>query len=150
MTGSAWVEGASGSLFDADNLPYGVFARTDPSGDLDDQPRVGVRIGAYVVDLAPLAASDFDAHTALFGAPSLNPLMATGPDVWAEVRAWLQDLLTNPAGEEVVAPHLVPLDEVALRLPFTVADYVDFYASLEHATNVGRILRPGGEALAPS
>jgi fumarylacetoacetase len=97
-----------------------------------------------------MAASEFDAHAALFGAPSLNPLMAAGPAVWAEVRAWLQDLLTNPAGEEVVAPHLVPLEEVTLRLPFAVADYVDFYASLEHATNVGRILRPDGEALAPN
>ncbi|MDX6325923.1 MAG: fumarylacetoacetase [Nocardioidaceae bacterium] len=150
-TATSWVDGATGSLFDADNLPYAVFARSSgASGDPDEQPRVGVRIGSSVVDLAPLAASDFESHAGLFAAPSLNPLMAAGPAVWAEVRAWLQDLLTNPAGEEVVDPHLVPLDEVELHLPFDVADYVDFYASLEHATNVGRILRPDGEPLAPN
>jgi fumarylacetoacetase len=152
VTTTSWVEGATGSLFDADNLPYGVFARSEPgsSDDPDEQPRVGVRVGGSVVDLAPLAASDFEAHAGLLAAPSLNPLMAAGPAVWAEVRAWLQDLLTNPAGEDVVGPHLVPLAEVQLRLPFEVADYVDFYASLEHATNVGRILRPDGDPLAPN
>jgi fumarylacetoacetase len=155
MTTTSWVEGAAGSMFDADNLPYGIFTRAvDASGqgadDADDQPRVGARIGSYVVDLAPLAASEFDSHAALLGAPTLNPLMAAGPAAWAEVRAWLQDLLTNPAGEDVVGPHLVPVDEVTLRLPLDVADYVDFYASLEHATNVGRILRPDQEPLAPN
>jgi fumarylacetoacetase len=151
VTTTSWVEGATGSLFDADNLPYGVFARSVPQSDEPDEaPRVGVRIGSYVVDLAPLAASDFEAHAGFFATSSLNTLMAAGPGVWAEVRTWLQDLLTNPAGEEVVEPHLVPLGEVTMRLPFQVADYVDFYASLEHATNVGRILRPDGDPLAPS
>ena len=151
MTTTSWVDGATGSLFDADNLPYGVFTRTTAEqDDPDEAPRVGVRIGSYVVDLAPLAASEFDSHAALFATGSLNPMMAAGPAVWAEVRAWLQDLLTNPAGEEVVGVHLVPLDEARLCLPFEVADYVDFYASLEHATNVGRILRPDGEPLAPN
>jgi fumarylacetoacetase len=139
-----WVEGAAGSLFDVDNLPYGVFSLGD------DAPRVGARIGSWVVDLAPLAASAYDGRAALFDEPALNPLMAAGPQAWADVRGWLQDLLLDTAAEEMVAPHLVPLADVELRLPFEVADYVDFYASKDHATNVGRILRPDSEPLTPN
>jgi fumarylacetoacetase len=140
----SWVRGAAGSLFDVDNLPYGVFGRGD------EEPRVGVRIGSYVVDLAPLAATSYDAWAGVLRGGSLNPLMAAGPEVWAAVRGWLQDLLLDPAAEEMVAPHLVPLDEVTMRLPFEVADYVDFYASVDHASNVGRIFRPDAEPLLPN
>ncbi|HET6562974.1 MAG TPA: fumarylacetoacetase [Marmoricola sp.] len=140
----SWVHGAAGSLFDVDNLPYGVFARPD------EDPRVGARIGSYVVDLAPLAATSYDAWAGVFWHGSLNALLAAGPEVWAEVRGWLHDLLLDPAAEEMVAPHLVPLDQVTMRLPFEVADYVDFYASLDHASNVGRILRPDSEPLLPN
>ena len=139
-----WVHGAAGSLFDVDNLPYGVFARSD------EEPRVGARIGSYVVDLAPLAATSYDAWAGVFWHGSLNALLGAGPQVWGEVRAWLHDLLLDPAAEEMVAPHLVPLDEVTMRLPFEVADYVDFYASVDHASNVGRILRPDSEPLLPN
>src|SRR3712207_1544580 len=127
----SWVDGAAGSLFDVDNLPYGVFSSAE------EPARVGVRVGSWVVDLAPLAASAYDGRAALFDEPALNPLMAAGPQAWSEVRSWLQDLLVDPAAEEMVAPHLVPLEEVTLSLPFEVADYVDFYASVDHATNVG-------------
>jgi fumarylacetoacetase len=145
---ATWVDGAPGSLFDVDNLPYGVFSRRD------EEPRVGARIGEWVVDLAPLAATAYDARAALFASPTLNALLAAGPEVWADVRSWLQDLLLDPAAEEMVGPHLVTLDvaadPVTLHLPFEVADYVDFYASLDHASNVGRILRPDSEPLLPN
>jgi fumarylacetoacetase len=141
---TSWVPEAGGSGFDVDHLPFGVFARPD------EEPRVGVRIGSSVVDLAPLAASAFDAHAVLFEQRSLNAFLGAGPSVWAGVRSWLTDLLTDPAAEGMVGPHLVPLAEVALRLPFEVADYVDFYASLDHASNVGRILRPDAEPLLPN
>ena len=139
-----WVEGAAGSLFDVDNLPYGVFGRPE------EEPRVGARIGGWVVDLAPLAAAAYDGRAALFASASLNPLLAAGPATWAEVRSWLQDLLIDPAAEAMVGPHLVGVDDVVMRLPVEVADYVDFYASLDHASNVGRILRPDSEPLLPN
>ena len=139
-----WVHGAAGSLFDVDNLPYGVFARPD------EEPRVGARIGSFVVDLAPLAATSYDAWAGVFRHGSLNALLAAGPQVWAAVREWLHDLLLDREAEEMVAPHLVRLDEVSMRLPFEVADYVDFYASVDHASNVGRILRPDSEPLLPN
>ena len=113
----------------------------------DEEPRVGVRVGDYVVDLAPVAAASYDVHVGLFEQPTLNVFMATGAEEWARVRSWLQDLLVDPAAEAMVGPHLVPVSEVELRLPFEVADYVDFYASLDHASNVGKIFRPDDAAL---
>ena len=142
---SSWVEGATGSGFDADHLPFGVFSASG-----SEEPRVGVRVGDSVVDLAPLAAMAYDAHAGLFAEPTLNAFLAAGPAVWAATRAWLQDVLTDPAASSTVGPFLVPVSEVTLRLPFEVADYVDFYASLDHATNVGRILRPDSEPLMPN
>ena len=144
MTASTWVEGAAGSLFDVDNLPFGVFSRTG------EDPRVGVRIGDHVLDLAPVAAAEMlDVHH-VFEEPNLNPLMAEGPTVGASVRRWVTGLLTDETERELVEPHLVPLTEVSLHLPVEVGDYVDFYASLDHATNVGRIFRPDAEPLLPN
>jgi fumarylacetoacetase len=141
---TSWVEGAAGSAYDVDNLPYGVFSVDD------ERPRVGVRIGDLVLDVAPVAAGEMlDVHNA-FARDSLNPLMAEGPTVWASVRTWLTQLLTDEHERDLVEPHLRPIDEVTMHLPFVVADYVDFYASMEHATNVGRIFRPDGEALLPN
>ncbi len=140
----SWAEGAAGSGFDVDHLPFGVFAVGD------EAPRVGVRIGSSVVDLAPLAAAAYDAHAGLFAEPTLNPFLAAGPAVWSATRSWLQDVLSDPAASSTVGPHLLPLSSVTLRMPFEVADYVDFYASLDHASNVGRILRPDSEPLLPN
>jgi len=139
-----WVDGAAGSLFDVDNLPYGVFSLPG------EEPRVGVRIGDQVLDLAPVAAAEMlDVHH-VFQEPSLNPLMAEGSQVATSIRQWITGLLTDETERGLVEPHLLPLGEVELHLPVEVADYVDFYCSLEHATNVGRIFRPDAEALLPN
>ena len=142
---NTWVEGAAGSLFDVDNLPYGVFSRGD-----GEEPRVGVRVGDLVLDVAPVAAAEMlDLHH-VFQEPTLNPLMAEGAAVRRSLRTWLTGLLTDGTERDLVEPHLVPVGDVTLHLPVAVADYVDFYASLEHATNVGRIFRPDAEALLPN
>lgn len=139
-----WVAGAAGSLFDVDNLPYGVFSRAG------EEPRVGVRVGDFVVDLAPIAAAEMlDVHH-VFEERSLNALMAEGRQVRSSVRQWVTGLLTDETERDLVEPNLVPLADVTLHLPVEVADYVDFYASIDHATNVGRIFRPDGDALLPN
>ncbi len=141
---TTWVDGAAGSLFDIDNLPYGVFSRPG------EEPRVGVRIGDLVVDLSPVAAAEMlDAHH-VFQEPSLNRLMAEGRQVRDSLRRWITGLLTDETERDLVEPHLVPLDDVTLHLPVEVGDYVDFYASLDHASNVGRIFRPDQEPLLPN
>jgi len=144
MTLTTWVDGAAGSGFDVDHLPYGVFARSG------ERPRVAVRIGDHVLDLSVVAAADMvDTHD-LFDRPTLNAFMAAGPAVWDSTRAWVAGLLTDETERDLVEPALAPVDSVNMLMPFTVGDYVDFYCSLDHATNVGRIFRPDGEALLPN
>lgn len=144
VTVTTWVEGAPGSGYDVDNLPYGVFSQGD------ELPRVGVRIGDYAVDLAPVAAADMFACGHLFEAPDLNPFMAAGRATWTAVRQWISGLLGDESERSLVEPFLVPVDELTLHLPVSVADYVDFYASLDHASNVGLMFRPGEEPLKPN
>jgi fumarylacetoacetase len=141
---STWVDGAAGSLFDVDNLPYGVFSRSG------EAPRVGVRIGDRVLDLSRVAAPEPLDVQHLLERPSLNAFMAEGRTVHAAVRRWVTGLLTDESRRVLAEPHLVPLAEVTLHLPIQVGDYVDFYASLDHASNVGRIFRPDGEPLLPN
>ncbi|MHA6615765.1 fumarylacetoacetase [Pseudonocardia sp. DLS-67] len=125
--------------FGLDNLPYGVFS---PAGGA---PRVGVRLGDDVVDLSALLG-DAVIDDAVFAAPSLNPFMAQGPARWAEVRERITALL----GRDVSAAAVHPVGDVRMHLPFDVADYVDFYASEHHASNLGRLFRPESEPLMPN
>ena len=142
---TSWVDGAAGSGFDLDHLPYGVFSRRD-------EPRVGVRIGDHVLDLAAVAEIGDPASTlaAAWRTPSLNAFMALGRGQWDVAREWITEVLGNDVHERRTAPHLHPLGEVDLHLPVEVGDYVDFYASEHHASNVGRIFRPDQEPLLPN
>ncbi|MFL6056507.1 MAG: fumarylacetoacetate hydrolase family protein, partial [Actinoallomurus sp.] len=135
-----WVPVPDDSDFPLQNLPYGVFSRDG------ERPRVGVAIGESVLDLSRLDLP----YAADFAAASLNPFMARGRAAWQAVRARLTELLGDEAHRPAVEPHLIPLDQVRLHLPFEVADYVDFYASEHHASNVGRIFRPTQEPLTPN
>jgi fumarylacetoacetase len=103
-----------------------------------------VAIGEHVLDLAEVAEREW------FAAGSLNGFMAAGPAAWRRNRDRVTELLTDPAHRPAVEPHLIPLAEVDLHLPFDVADYIDFYSSLEHASNAGRIFRPGTTPLSPN
>ena len=124
------------SPFGLDNLPYGVFSVGGGPG------RVGVRVGDSVIDLAAALGDG------VFAAPSLNPFMATGPARWADARARITELV---AGDAVPERAVHPLGDVELTMPFEVADYVDFYASEAHASNLGRLFRPDNpEPLLPN
>jgi fumarylacetoacetase len=128
-------------LFGPDNLPYGVFSRGG------GPRRIGVALGDHVLDVAPLVGAEF---APFVEAPVLNPLLAAGRPVWTRLRERLRELVSGGGTTEAVGEHRVPLAEVTLHLPFEVADYVDFYASEHHASNVGRILRPDAEPLTPN
>jgi fumarylacetoacetase len=145
---SSWVEGADGSGFPAEHLPLGVFSTSGT------EPRVGVRIGGQVLDLARLSAAGLVGIDAAggeaFAGRTLNPFLAAGPETWLAVRDRLTDLVCDPAAQARVAPALVPLAAATLHLPIGVADYVDFYSSIEHATNLGRLFRPDAEPLLPN
>ena len=110
---------------------FGVFSARG------DSPRVGFRVGAGVLDLAAAGLGD------VFAAPSLNPFLALGRSAWDDAVERVQGLVATGV-------DLVPLEEATSHLPFEVADYVDFYSSLEHATNLGRLFRPDSEPLLPN
>jgi len=125
-------------------LSYGVFSPRRAS------PRAGARIGDRVLDLAALARAGlldaFPGAADAFAAPALDGFMAAGRAAWEATGAQLATLVGDARAER----HSHAADDVAPVLPFTVADYADFYASLDHATNLGRLLRPGGEPLLPN
>jgi fumarylacetoacetase len=108
-------------------IAYGVVRESG-------RARVGALVDGRVLDLAAALEDE------VFGAPSLNPFMARGPGFWRETHARVKEL---------DAPVMAP-DDVELRMPFEVADYVDFFSSLHHATNMGRMFRPDAEPLLPN
>ncbi|MCK8680259.1 fumarylacetoacetase [Streptomyces lichenis] len=137
---------AEGDPFGPHNLPYGVFSTASEP----ERRRLGVRIGDHVLDAGAAAHALGSPYAALLAQPSLNPLLAAGRTAWRDVRRALTAWVTVPAHRPDIEPLLHPLAEVTLHLPYEVADYVDFYASEHHATNVGRIFRPDGEPLTPN
>jgi fumarylacetoacetase len=139
-----WLDLPATHPFGVHNLPYGVFSAGDGT------PRVGVRVGDHVLDLAACAEHAGMESAAVWRAGSLNPFLERGRDAWASARAWLVEQLTNQAHRDAVQPHLIPVGAVTMHLPVEVADYVDFYASEHHATNVGRMFRPDSEPLTPN
>jgi fumarylacetoacetase len=140
-----WLDLPPGTGFGLANLPFGVFSPRAGPGQ-----RVGVAVGDWVLDVAAVADDLRLPSRDLFAEPALNRFLAAGPPVWRETRERLTGWLTQPEHRAVVEPHLVPLGEVRLHMPFAVADYVDFYASRNHAENVGRIFRPGQPPLHPN
>ncbi|MGW5329597.1 fumarylacetoacetase [Streptomyces sp. NPDC004014] len=129
-----------GDPFGPHNLPYGVFS---PSGSAER--RVGVRLGDHVLDAGAAAAALGSPYVSLLARATLNPLLAAGRTAWSDVRRALTAWVTVPSHRSAIEPHFHPLSSVTLHLPFEVADYVDFYASENHARNVGRIFRPDAE-----
>jgi fumarylacetoacetase len=139
------------SDFPIQNLPYGVFSARGLA------PRVGVAIGDYVLDLWELEQDGRFAFSEIgvFSSASLNPFMALGPKIWAKTRARISELLRHDHPElrdndELRKLALVPMRDVRLHMPITVAGYTDFYSSKEHATNVGVMFRGKDNALQPN
>lgn len=152
---TSWVTSAQGHPdFPIQNLPFGVFRRRKSR----ELPRVGIAIGEQILDLtrwhdaaAGSAGTAAQALAACTGS-SLNPLMSLSPEHWSALRAQVSAFLAakSPAyradpgiGERV----LVSLADAEMLLPVQVGDYSDFYASLYHASNVGKMFRPDNPLL---
>jgi fumarylacetoacetase len=145
----SWVESANHpeSDFPIQNLPFAVFSRRGTSEPL----RVGVAIGDKVLDLLQcrelglLRELPADAQ-AVLGAPAMNGLMALGAPAMRSLRHHLVRLLR--AGSSRAEPGaLASMADVELAVPASVGDYTDFYASVFHATRVGRLFRPDNPLL---
>jgi fumarylacetoacetase len=143
----SWVASANrpGGAFPIQNLPFGVFQWAT-------HPAIGVAIGDQILDLrgcchAGLLATLPAEIGEACAAATLNPLMAGGPEYWSPLRARLSDLLRAdhpraPDHQRSVAPHLCAMADATMLKPASIGNYTDFYASIDHATNVGRLFRP--------
>src|ERR1700694_295725 len=146
MALTSWIESANSpdSDFPMENLPYGVFRD-------HDEAHIGVAIGDQILDLnacarqrllAPLPDEVVNACCA----ESLNTLMALGPPVWSRLRHRVTAMLDADRADgpmqRSIEAILVPIRDASMQLPAQIGDYTDFYASIHHATRVGKLFRP--------
>lgn len=135
----------AGSPFPLENLPYGIVERAG-------EPHLGVAIGDAILDLHAAAMRGLldgavGRETAL--AQTLNPLLDEERTVWRALRERVRTLLSGEPPPDAQA-LLLPRTSAVMRLPFVPGDYVDFYSSIEHATNLGKLFRPDGDPLLPN
>ena len=149
---NSWVPVPAGSDFTIYNLPYGAFTR-------EGRPRLGIAIGTRILDLHALGEAglvDGVCDRQLVMAQTLNPLLAAGPAVWKKLRLHIAALLRGDdrgsaaLRERNTEAFFVEQAQAAMVVPMEIGDYVDFYSSLEHATNLGKLLRPNSEPLLPN
>jgi fumarylacetoacetase len=146
---TSWIESANApdTDFPIQNLPFGVFSRKG-----DAERRVGVAIGDQIIDVGESLSANLWTGKARDVArwcdrPNLNELMQAPRESLSEFRARLSELLSGTPGDNsVINPlppgALVPMAEAEMFVPAEIGDYTDFYASIYHATNVGKIFRP--------
>jgi fumarylacetoacetase len=151
---TSWIESANSpdTDFPIQNLPFGVFSRKG-----DSERRVGVAIGDQIVDIGESLSANLWSGKARDVArwcdrPSLNELMQAPRESLSQFRARLSELLTGTPGDDsVINPlppgALVPIADAVMFRPAEIGDYTDFYASIYHATNVGKIFRPDSPLL---
>lgn len=138
----SWLELPAQSDFSLQNLPFGIFSTTDAN-----ESRVGIALGDLVIDTvvlfdAGLLSSIGGLNRGHLVSPSLNSLIEAGGPVWRALRIRVAELFSQ--GNSTIAQNsdlqskvLRKASDVRMHMPVRVPNYVDFYSSLEHATNVG-------------
>lgn len=146
---TSWTSVPSDSDFSIYNLPFGIFSSKER------QARAGMAIGDYIVDLEVVAAlgifKEIKCNPAHFSKPFLNDFIAQGKPITNAVRLIVQRHLcdvNSPLKDNTVA--LVKMKDAQMHMPVFVRDYTDFYSSIDHATNVGKLFRDPENALFPN
>jgi fumarylacetoacetase len=151
---TSWIESANSpdTDFPIQNLPFGVFSRR---GEVER--RIGVAIGDKIVDVAESLSANLWSGEARDVArwcdrPTLNELMQAPKDSLSKFRARLSELLVGTPGDEgAINPlppgALVQMSDAKMHPPAEIGNYTDFYASIYHATNVGKLFRPDAPLL---
>jgi fumarylacetoacetase len=140
----SFVESANGGKtdFPIQNLPFGVFR----AGASHEAPRVGIAIGDMILDLSHgsgLFHGDAGEAAAACVKPPLNELMACGPKAWSALRLQASRLLSaDNKQSDQVKQRLVPMSAVDMLVPVKIPNFTDFFASVFHATNAGKMFRP--------
>lgn len=145
----SWIHIPKNSDFSIHNLPFGIFSTSIKNR------RIGVAIGNQVLDLKSAAdAGLFDGikyDRSVLESIYLNDFIALGKSVTNQVRQRIQQALCDEKSVLKGVPRVFDeLDNVTMHLPVKVGDYTDFYSSLEHATNVGKMFRDPENALLPN
>jgi fumarylacetoacetase len=145
---NSWIEIPQNSDFSIYNLPYGIFMR-------DEKPTPGVAIGESIIDLNAAAKvgvfAELEFDTSVFESEVLNDFIDCGKSAWAELRQCLTTEITTE-GNLYEFREKVIVDRISAKMcmPVKVGDYTDFYSSIEHATNLGKLFRPDSEPLLPN
>src|ERR1043166_2963734 len=150
----SFVEIAPESHFPIQNLPFGIFRPAQGN------PRVGVAIGEFVLDLSVLEEAghfrmpEFQ-NRHVFSEGALNGFLALGRPAWGKAREVIQNLLaaetpTLRDDRALRARVFHAQKDVTMQLPARIGDYTDFYSSYHHAHNVGTMLRGPENALMPN
>jgi len=142
----------AGSPFTANNLPFGIGRHGTKS------PHAWIALGNYALDLPALASDGFfdskiverSVLVSAFENGTLNSFIALGPALWSHVRSTLQKSIRSDDPAAVLGAHAIEISKLEMQLPVAIGDYADFYSSIHHATNLGRLFRPDGEALLPN
>ena len=151
---NSWIFVPDGSDFPIQNIPFGVFKTKN------SEPRCGCRIGDTIIDLSVLAENGFFStlegfDASVFFEDNLNAFISQKQKIWRMVRKRIAELFSVENGdiskdENLKSYLLFPLEKVEMCLPLRIGDYTDFYSSIEHATNVGKMFRDPENALLPN
>lgn len=149
----SWIEVPTDSDFPIQNIPFGIISYAD-------YVHPATRIGDHAVDLSLLADFGFFDKLniddlSVFYEPVLNGLIGLGKEVRVALRERLSELFCDQCNElkdnsEACELAIKPITEIEMRMPVSVGDYTDFYSSIEHATNVGKMFRDPENALLPN
>jgi fumarylacetoacetase len=147
----SWIESANetGCDFPIENLPYGVVCHRE-------RIFLAIAIGDQILNLQACACDGLfsslpEPILRACGAELLNPLMSLGRESWSALRSRVTELLDANRSNEEMREHvvrcLIPMRDAKMMLPAQIGDYTDFYASIHHATRVGKLFRPDNPLL---
>ncbi|TDT43708.1 fumarylacetoacetase [Maribacter spongiicola] len=146
ITLKTWVSVPKNSDFSIYNLPIGIFSVNG------EAPKAGIAIGEKIVDLAAVSELGLlEVSASYFRQKTLNEFIALGKKITNKVRLDIQKLLISENSPLKNHPEVfVSQQDAKMHLPVHVGDYTDFYSSIEHATNVGKMFRDPENALLPN
>ncbi|MBC7774891.1 MAG: fumarylacetoacetase [Phycisphaerae bacterium] len=140
-----WLHISPDSDFSLQNLPFGIFHTGD------NRPRAGMAIGGHIIDLEAAAEAGLFGKRRffkkIFGQATLNDFIALGKPVTNGIRRKVRNWLELPATPENALQIIADRESATMLMPIRVPNYTDFYSSIEHATNVGKMFRPDNPLL---
>lgn len=147
---NTWIPVKEDSDFSIYNIPFGIYS------DATVKHRVCSAIGEYIIDLFELESRDvFDINRTVFEKEYLNDFIELGKPITTKVRVKLQEMLCDEnsflkTDTAFFGKVFKKQSEVKMLIPVKVGDYTDFYSSIDHATNIGTMIRDPKNALMPN